>query len=339
MVDLEPGELEEVYFGNAMPSYCLEIVKTGPAEMCWDNEIVWNITVCNCGNEPLRCVKVWDPLTGFSTMIPYLEINECYSFETSIYVPYGWCYSNWITNTVYAWAWVDAERNVTEEASHTVFVAKPDIDMVKTGPEVAIRGQTVLYEVTVINDGNVPLWNVRVTDPMIGLDDTISFLDVDESMTYRLSFTIPDDWNCSVITNWAQVEAWYFGIFEPRECFTEDMDCHEIVIVEAELTVIKTGPESATAGERVQFNIQVINTGDVWLKSVYVNDSDLSIGPIMIGDLAPGQSVNVSVDFMIPEDCSDEFTNTATAIGQYQGVELSDSDGWTVIIEDTPMPP
>jgi len=115
------------------------------------------------------------------------------------------------------------------------------------------------------------------------------------------------------------------------------MDCLEIVIVVAELTVIKTGPESATAGEWVQFNIQVINTGDVWLESVYVYDSDIFIGPIMIGDLAPGQSVNVSVDFMIPEDCSDEFTNTATAIGQYQGVELSDSDGWTVIIEDTPM--
>jgi len=117
MVDLEPGEVEHVYFGNALPSYCLEIIKTGPEDVCWGSEIVWNVTVCNCGNEPLWCVKVWDPLTGFSTSIPYLGIGECVSFETGIYVPYGWCQADRVTNTAYAMVWVEDDRNITAEAS------------------------------------------------------------------------------------------------------------------------------------------------------------------------------------------------------------------------------
>jgi uncharacterized surface anchored protein len=332
MVDLRPGEVRMLYFGNALPDYRIDIVKTGPEEMCWDNEIVWNITVCNIGNEPLRYVKMSDPLTGFSTVIEYLDIGECQSFQTSIFVPYGWCHSNWITNTVHVWAWGDANHTVTDETSHTVFVAKPDIDLVKTGPEVAIRGQMVEYEVTVINDGNVPLMDVHVTDLMVGLDETIMWLDVDESITYCVPFVIPEDRNCSVITNWAQTEAWYYGTFEPRECITEDSDCHEIVIAEAELTVIKTGPENATAGEYVEFNIQVINTGDVWLEDVYVCDRDLEIGPIMIGNLAPGQSVNVSVGITIPANFTGEFTNTAYAWGDYQDMRIHGSDSWIIVV-------
>jgi uncharacterized protein (DUF2141 family) len=330
LVDLEPGVVEFVYFGNALPSYCLEIIKTGPEDVCWGSEIIWNITVCNCGNEPLWCVKVWDPLTGFSTSIPYLGIGECVSFETGIYVPYGWCQSNWVTNTAYAMVWVEADRNITAEASHTVFVAKPDVDLVKEGPDVAVLGQEVIYEITVINDGNVPLWDIRLTDPQIALDEIIPFLDVGGSITYYVPFTIPEGWECSVITNWAQVEAWYYG--EDAICQTVDEDCHEIEIVEASITLVKVGPESGQLGEWVNYTFYINNTGDVDLE-VWLYDTIFGDPAYYAGIVHAGECVVVHGSLLLDECLEgDSLTNTATVTGVYSGVEVTCSDSWTMIL-------
>jgi protocatechuate 3,4-dioxygenase beta subunit len=337
LVYLDPGEIEIVEFGNALPVYCLDLIKTGPEEMCWGHEIVWTITVCNCGNEPLRCVKIWDPLTGFKTMIPWLDIGECMSFETSYLVPYGWCEDDWITNTAYAWAWVDEDTNLTAEASHTVFIAKPDIDIEKTGPEYAVPGEVVQYTIIVHNDGNVPLWDVVVSDPLIGLEVFLGFLDVGDYATIVTGFQIPPCWECDYFTNWVTVTAWYYGIYEPRMCFTEDADCHEIEIREASIQVVKTGPESASPGDLVEFEFNVTNTGEVPLCGVYLFDPMLNPEPILLPDLVPGDYVIVHMVYIVPcEGIGDSICNEVHVWGVYNDVQVDGYDRWVLVIVTDP---
>ncbi len=316
---------------------CIDVEKTGPVEICWDNEVVFNITVTNCGNVPLECVVVLDPLTGFETIIPVLEIGESMQFETSMFIPYGFCETDWLINEVFAWSWLFGDHcNVSDMATHEVFIAKPDIDLIKTGPETAVRGETIDFEITVVNDGNVPLQNITVTDPYLELDWYIECLNVGEFYTIYVEFTIPLCWECEHFTNWAKVDAWYYGTFVPRECFTHDEDCHEVTILVQELTIIKTGPEMAVPGDTITFVINVTNTGEVPLSDVTVWDPFLEM-EWSIGELDIGESWEVSVDYTIPF-CfeGDGIVNWAFANGTYHGVTIESGDGWAVFIFQDP---
>jgi len=316
---------------------CIDVEKFGPEEMCWGNEVVWTINVTNCGNVNLTCVVVSDPLTGFETVIPVLEVGESMEFETSFFIPYGFCETEWLENEVFAWSWLFGDHcNVSDMATHTVFIAKPDIDLIKTGPETAVRGETIVFEITVVNDGNVPLQDITVTDAYLELEWYVEYLDVGESETFCVEFTIPLCWGCEHFTNWAKADAWYYGTFVPRECFTHDEDCHEVTILEQELTIIKTGPEMAEPGDTITFVINVTNTGEVPLSDVMIWDPFLEM-EWCIGELDVGESWEVSVDYFIPF-CfeGDGVVNWAFGTGTYHGVTVEAGDGWAVYIYHDP---
>jgi len=312
---------------------CIDVEKIGPCEICWDSEIVWTITVTNCGNIPLEDITVLDPLTGLEEIVS-LDVGESVVFETSLYVPYGWCEDDYIHNTVYAWTWLYCDHcNVSDEATHSVFIAKPDIDVEKTGPDFAVRGETIVYNITVHNDGNVPLWDIFVTDPYLDLEWYVPYLGINETVYFEVEFTIPPCWECRHFTNWVKVDAWYYGqcCYE-LECMTHDEDCHEVTILDQEITVLKTGPEMAEPGETITFVINVTNTGEVPLSNVSVWDPMLGM-EWYVGDLDVGESWYVSVNYTIPQCIDVEgICNWAYANGTYHGITVESGDGWAVWI-------
>lgn len=308
---------------------CLDIEKRAPAEVCWGSEIQWEITVTNCGNVPLEWIEVSDPSVGLYDVICCLQPGESVMYNASTFIPYGWCKSNYVSNTAFANVTViedHCEISVSDTAR--VFIVKPDIDIEKTGPANAVPGQNVTFLITVWNDGNVPLWNISVTDPYLDLSWYIEYLGVGEGASFAAEFVIPGNWECDYFTNWAKVSAWYYG--KEVRCLTTDSDCHEIDIVNAAITLEKTGPETAESGTFIEYTFYINNTGDVELE-VWLNDTIFG-GPYYIGILQPGEGVVLIAVLYIDEWVDGPVNNTATVIGVNQDVLVTDTDSWTVTV-------
>ncbi|HMP00552.1 MAG TPA: hypothetical protein PKE26_15760, partial [Kiritimatiellia bacterium] len=132
------------------------------------------------------------------------------------------------------------------------------------------------------------------------------------------------------ITNTACVSA----LGEPGGCDS----VIDPVVLDAGLTLVKTvskgspGPypgsnlEIGTNGTPVTYWFLVSNTGIVPLVNVTLNDPDLAFNNV-IGTLAAGQSVTVSVNDVI----SGPLTNIATVTGQYLGNTYTNSDDAVVL--------
>lgn len=66
------------------------------------------------------------------------------------------------------------------------------------------------------------------------------------------------------------------------------------------IELVKAGPETAVAGETIEYEFTVTNTGDVALGGVVVDDPLLSGSPIVVGDLAAGESRVVTGAYTVP---------------------------------------
>jgi uncharacterized repeat protein (TIGR01451 family) len=99
----------------------------------------------------------------------------------------------------------------------------------KTGPESAQVGETITFFFDVWNDGEVPLENVYVYDPLFedyeGMEayfyladdvDQDGVLDVGEHWKFSVQFTIPADYldgaACGQLNNYACAHGSYHGV-------------------------------------------------------------------------------------------------------------------------------
>lgn len=87
-------------------------------------------------------------------------------------------------------------------------------------------------------------------------------------------------------------------------------------------------PTVAQAGSQVSYTFTITNTGNVPLEAVQLNDDKLGANWSgengQIGLLAKGASTNVTAEFMIPEDATGVWINTANVIGYYVEEEVTD---------------
>jgi hypothetical protein len=229
-VTLGSGDSREVRFGNLMthPSIC--VMKTGPYQVIWGNNITWEITMWNCGNSPLVNVWVNDSRLGLREYIDHMSLGETRTFLVNEYIPIGY-EDDWVENNVTAIGWADHETMVRDRDVHAIFIVKPVIEINKTGPETAERGDKVTFVITVTNSGNVELRDIMVYDGPLDLQEYIPILMPGQSVVYTLDFIIPLDWELGHLTNWVSAEGTYHGTILPVEYEVEDRDCHEIDIL------------------------------------------------------------------------------------------------------------
>jgi hypothetical protein len=198
------------------------------------------------------------------------------------------------------------DKTVTANDDHTVDIIHPAIKVEKSGPAEAHEGDKVTYSFKVSNVGDVALTNVTVVDDKVGNVGTISSLNVGASTTLSKDFTVPSpsvgvDNTVTACGN------------DPLSVKVCDDDHHHLTPKHPAITVVKSGPAAATAGQTVTYTFKITNTGDIDLKNVQVNDDKLgAIGTLP--SLAIGESATLTKDFTVPAGTA-AVDNVVTACG------------------------
>ena len=192
---------------------------------------------------------------------------------------------------------VDPDNTIPEmdetnnSATNTVFIADPGISISKQvstdestwlDSVIVNVGDTVYFQITVVNTGNIPLSGVAVKDDQCTLTgpsgdtNTDGLLDTDETWTYTCSLTAIAGTN----TNTASADS---------DQTTESTDSAEYFGNDPGISISKkvssdesTWLESVTVnvGDTVYFQITVVNTGNIPLSGVDVNDDQCTLtGP------------------------------------------------------------
>ncbi|MHA2064668.1 MAG: DUF7507 domain-containing protein, partial [Candidatus Thorarchaeota archaeon] len=317
----------------------IEVTKLGPVVAHEGDDITYIFTVTNTGDCILYGVTLVDDVLG--DLIEYLPDNtltvgESNTFTVSYTVPTP---SDDFTNTVTVTGTDILEETVTDDASHTVDVLHPNIEVTKeSDAEVYHVGDTVIYTIVVTNTGDCTLYSVTLTDSDIGWTSPTSITLLEgESETYIVPYTIdgtePDPFTNIVVATGKDTIGDVKGT-------VEDDDPDTIDVLNPEIDVVKTADRvHAYWGSEVTYTFTVENTGDCILYDVVLVDT-------IFGNLTsflPDRTLEIDevntfdYIFTVPFGITEDIINVVTAEGRdvlHKWVE--DSDGWTVIVVGLP---
>lgn len=326
----------------------IQIAKTADAaEATAGDDIGFTITVSNTGSGEARGVTVTDVLPvapGLAwTIDGGTAANDCAiaagtltcsigtlaagaSATVHISSPTGGLTCGPIENSASATTANDGSAS----ANATIVVACPvGIQIVKDGPALAHRGDTVTYTLQVTALTITPLSNVTVTDPdcdsapvyLIG-DDGDLLLEIGEPWTYRCTRVVTAS-DTDPMPNTATATG------DGNDQTVTDTDDHVVDLIAPAITIDKTAnPVSGNPGDTVVYTYVVTNTGDTTLFNVTVTDDKLgAVGTI--ASLAAGAKATLTKSAIL----GTTVTNIGTATGtDVLGKRVTDTDPATVSV-------
>ncbi|MBO4677531.1 MAG: S-layer homology domain-containing protein, partial [Oscillospiraceae bacterium] len=182
-------------------------------------------------------------------------------------------------------------------------------------------GETIEYKITVTNDGNLTITNVKVVDELTGLSETIDSLAPGESKEFTTSYVVTE---ADILNGSVKNEATANGENESDDPTdpgdddvddpTEDPDGH--ITIEKVTTSKPANGESYALGEKITYKITVTNDGNLTVKDVTVTD-ELTGDSWTIASLAPDESKEFTAEYEVTEAdvLAGEVVNVATAKG------------------------
>jgi len=208
----------------------------------------------------------------------------------------------------------DAPRTKLGEGFTSVTWSAPGLALHASGPPTAAVDATLVYRVEVSNPGDVPTREVVVEDVLPPNLEFISSSPQAQSLGNRCQWRLGDlppkavqviEINARAVAGGAIRYAFHAtstdGLQADAAADTE--------IAQPSLRLNVTGPTTATVGERVQFRIDVTNSGDLALDNVMITDrfdaslehADGETSPIekLIGRLEPGRTEQFAVGFIV----------------------------------------
>src|SRR5699024_5166824 len=231
-----------------------------------------------------------------------------------------------VTNTATATGKDPSDNDVTDsDSTSTELDRHPDIELVK---EVISTGDYGLddeieYRITATNTGNVTLFDVEISDPLLGALDCNpsqpAALAPGEELVCEGSYIVTqDDVDAGEVVNSATVDA-----KDPEDNDVPEEDEVTTPIdqnpgIELDKQVTSSGPYGL--GDTIEYTFPVENTGDVTLTNIEVDDPLLG-GAISCSPatLAPSDTAACgSVDYTVTQgDVNSGFVhNEATVTGQ-----------------------
>ncbi|WP_225442848.1 DUF7948 domain-containing protein [Paenibacillus lycopersici] len=280
---------------EVLPAPRLELLKTGDRNVVAPGEIViFTIVAANTGNDTLTNLVVSDDVVGLNTTMPSLAPGESETFQISFVVPLETPPGSY-TNTSTA---VSVQTDVVFASFSVSVIAVPRLGIRKV-PSVksATVGETFIYSVVAANFGNVPLTEVRFSDPLLGFDRIVPRLEVGETLQIDIPFTVPAGSEIgSIIVNVLSVDA--------AELATQQVES-TVNVTSAGLAISKSPDRGfAAPGETVNYMLEVINLLAVPQTNVMLADLQLGLSET-VASIPAGGSITRIVSFVIPAGAAD----------------------------------
>ena len=315
--------------------------------------ITYTFTVTNTGDTTLRAIAITDPKLGAvtckeTTLAPGAQ-TTCTAAPYVIKVQD--LDSGLVENTASVTATNPEGHEVTDKSSTTTEITPVEsLQLVKVADVTRVTevGQVVNYTFTLVNNGNVTLTNVVLSDEMLSLDGVTcgaARLAPGKSTTCTHPYRVTQaDLDQGTLDNLATAAG---TTPDGHQATAEDIE-HVDVAVENSITLDKTAStpvdldgNGVDAGDTVTYTFRITNAGSRTLREVTLTDPKLSLwgrpcggpGPIT---LAPGASTTCTVDYTLTQDDLNErnVLNRATATGtDPQGAQVTSADEAT-----TPLP-
>ncbi|MGJ8593354.1 MAG: DUF7507 domain-containing protein [Aquaticitalea sp.] len=384
----------------------IAVIKTGmfndgDGDGCSDvgETVTYTFTVTNEGTAPITNIVLNDPMLGGDITLASGDTNTNGELDID---------ESWIYNADYAITQVDIDagvvnnqatvtgvgngtsvsdlsddNSVLEDDATETTLCQPNgtvsIAVIKTGTFNDGDGdgcsdvdETITYTFTVTNEGNTPISNVVLNDPMLGGDITLASgdtdsdneLDIDEVWIYSYDYSITQaDIDAGLVSNQATVTGMFNSTtvtdLSDDDSVLED-DITQTTLCQpnnmAAIAVIKTGVFNdrdgdgcSDVGETITYTFTVTNEGSFDIASVVLND------PLLGGDIALSLGDSNSNNILEVNETwiyTDNYTvtrsdidsgavnNQATVIGVSNGVNLADlSDDDSVIEDDVTVTP
>ena len=128
-------------------------------------------------------------ISGDTNSDGMLDTDEVWTYEKSYTIPDDT--DDPLVNNVEVNAKYKEGHSVTAYGSHSVDIIIPEIEIVKTADDqTVLSGDNVVYSYTVTNTGNCILYDVTVTDDLLGYIGSIDSLNPGESYTFSKEATI-----------------------------------------------------------------------------------------------------------------------------------------------------
>ena len=185
------------------------------------------------------------------------------------------------------------KEDPTDDPNPSVAVVKEVTSTPANGESYAL-GETISYRVTVTNDGNVPVENIRVEDSLVSItENTIAILAPGESREFTYEYTVTE----ADIRNGQVVNTAAASTDDPEGPNGSDEVVTPTQPADAAYTVNKTvvNPQDEyRVGDTIQYQIAVNNTGNVTLHNVVVSDNLQGASGSVIFTNAEGYTVEGS---------------------------------------------
>lgn len=168
------------------------------------------------------------------------------------------------------------------------------------------------YTISVSNTGNVDLSDVLVRDPLTGLSDTISLLKIAEKKEILTSYAVKQtDIDAGLLINTAYASTNYASI--PMDVFaTKTVKATQLPAI----SLVKKSSQTyySILGDILDYQLEIINTGNVSLLNVLVNDPLTGLNHT-IAVLSPEETKILSTKYSIKQSDLDagQVINIASA--------------------------
>jgi gliding motility-associated-like protein/uncharacterized repeat protein (TIGR01451 family) len=270
--------------------------------------ITYTISVENTGNITLSNITVTDPLTAMNQTIATLAPGNVRIFNQTYTVTQADVNEGSITNTATA-----TVGNITETASVTVTAEQnPQLNVSKSASPATFGtvGDEITFVIGVENTGNTTISNIRVTDPMTGMDETIGSLAPGASRNFTETYAVRQtDLDAGSISN---------TVTASSNTVSETATATATASQNPVLSVSKVASQESysSVGEEISYTIIVLNTGNVTLTGIRVEDPLTGMNET-INSLAPGASRTFNETFIVTAAVitAGKITNTVNVSG------------------------
>lgn len=257
----------------------VSLSKTVPPSVLIGQEVPYTITVTNTGQVETQAVTVRDKAPEG---LQYLKSDPPATVEGNDLIwtlgalPGGQVHTLHVSfkalrpGPIVNCATVTTVEGLKDEKCVTTQVTVPQLGVTKTGPATGVVGVPITYQITVTNPGNGAASNVALVDEF---DEGLEHDSQSKKITLNIGALAPGESKTTTLS----LTPRQVGRLLNRVTATADGNLiakaeHPVMVQKAQLSIDKNGPGKRYVGRPAEWNIRVINPGEVPLANVVVRD-------------------------------------------------------------------